>query len=95
MDFDETATIDINEYPLKETEQIFKNGIKNVRLECGRCGHWLGWKEQPPKNYMMPFGKHKGKFLKDIPKNYLLWLEARDICNEPLKTKLCEILDDS
>lgn len=32
----------------------------------------------------MPFGKHKGKLIVDIPSNYLLWaaehLEQEDIC---------------
>lgn len=27
----------------------------------------------------MPFGKHKGKFLRDIPANYLNWLLKQDI----------------
>jgi len=28
---------------------------------------------------LMPWGKHKGEMLKDVPANYLLWLEGQNI----------------
>lgn len=30
------------------------------------------------KEIIMPFGKHKGKFLNDIPHGYLIWLYDRN-----------------
>jgi len=34
---------------------------------------------------IMPFGKHKGKRLKDVPHGYLLWLYDRKKLNGKLK----------
>jgi hypothetical protein len=34
---------------------------------------------KPPKPNTMPFGKHKGKTIKSLPKGYLAWLSAN--CN--------------
>lgn len=42
--------------------------------------------------YKMPFGKHEGKLLKDIPKDYLEWLAGREL-KEPLKTFVNELLN--
>ena len=36
-------------------------------------------------NYIMPFGKYKGKALKDIPFNYLRWLDQQDFAPKPVK----------
>ncbi len=33
----------------------------------------------------MPFGKHKGKPLQDVPASYLLWLWDNGVKNEPWK----------
>ena len=81
------------QYPLIEKEQIFKNGIKHIRLECGKCNTWIGWKEQPSENFIFPFGKYKGEKLKHIPTNYLEWLEEKDVCKGVLKVKVLEVLD--
>lgn len=35
--------------------------------------------------YKMPFGKHKDKLLKDVPKDYIEWLSGQEL-KEPLKT---------
>jgi uncharacterized protein (DUF3820 family) len=45
----------------------------------------LGRQNKIPTNYsddsLMPFGKFRGKSLKDVPADYLLWLynEAKDL----------------
>lgn len=33
----------------------------------------------------MPFGKHRGQDLRDLPEDYLAWLETRDLY-EPLRS---------
>ena len=43
--------------------------------------------------YKMPFGKHKGQLLKDIPIDYIEWLSGTDL-KEPLKTFVNEILNN-
>lgn len=37
------------------------------------------------KEYTMPFGAHKGKYLADIPKDYIQWLSKQEL-KEPLNT---------
>lgn len=32
---------------------------------------------------LMPFGKHRGKNMEDVPASYLLWLWEEDKWNEP------------
>jgi hypothetical protein len=43
----------------------------HLGIYCARCSRWLGWVPQgrPVKN--MPFGKHKGTAVKDLPADYL------------------------
>ncbi len=35
--------------------------------------------------YKMPWGKHKGKSLSDVPFNYLRWLSEQDYSPKPVK----------
>jgi hypothetical protein len=49
-----------------------------ARLDCGDCGRWLRWVGAPmtfdrAAAFVMPFGKHAGKTLAEIPRDYLLW----------------------
>lgn len=93
LNFEKEFCISFLEHPLIETEQIFKNDIKHIRLECGKCGSWLGWKEHPPINYIMPFGKFQGEKLKNIPTEYLEWLEENIELKGKLKDKIKNALD--
>lgn len=43
--------------------------------------------------YKMPFGKHKGQLLKNIPIDYIEWLSGTEL-KEPLKTFVNEILNN-
>ena len=43
--------------------------------------------------YKMPFGKHEGQLLKDIPRDYIEWLAGRDL-KEPLKSMVNELLNE-
>lgn len=45
-----------------------------------------------PKEYVMTFGRHKGVALKNIPKDYLLWLSGQEL-REPLKTYVGQIIN--
>ena len=62
---------------LIEKEQIFKNGTKHIRLDCSQ-EHFNGYKEQEkqPGEFVIPFGKHKGKTIHDIKtqhRDYFNW----------------------
>lgn len=48
--------------------------------------------ETPDVNsYVLTFGKHSGKKLTDVPKDYLRWLSTQDL-KEPLKTLITQVL---
>ena len=42
--------------------------------------------------YKMPFGKHEGQLLKDVPRDYIEWLSGREL-KEPLRSMVNEILN--
>lgn len=49
---------------IKDLEQIkFREEIRYVTVQ-----------HDPYGNFIMPFGKHKGTKLKDVPIDYLLWI---------------------
>lgn len=41
----------------------------------------------------MPFGKHKGRAICDLPYDYLEWLVDEDFLKEPLRTRIQEEFD--
>ena len=48
-------------------------------LYCADCGGWIRWvqKQLAPDEaleFVMPFGKHKGEKMGDIPDDYLDWV---------------------
>lgn len=45
-----------------------------------------------PETYQMPFGKHQGEFISDIPTGYLQWLSQQSL-SEPLKSLVEQALD--
>lgn len=46
---------------------------------------------QSTEDYVLTFGKHSGKKLTEIPKDYLRWLSTQDL-KEPLKTLITQVL---
>ncbi len=51
------------------------------RLECGSCHRFIKWLPKPidPESaaaFLMPFGKHRGKPLAELPSDYLAWLRS-------------------
>lgn len=42
----------------------------------------------------MPWGKHRGKLLKDVPRDYLLWVMGKaDLASPELKAEIQQVLD--
>lgn len=41
----------------------------------------------------MPFGKHKGEKMENVPASYLLWLYENDKCNKEVKEYVLDNLD--
>ncbi len=41
----------------------------------------------------MPFGKHKGEALEDVPASYLIWLYDNEKCHGKLKEYIKDNLD--
>ena len=52
---------------------LFKNGITHIKVECCDCGRFIKWKPQSSRDFKLWFGKHKGKELREVPKDYLWW----------------------
>lgn len=44
-------------------------------------------------NTLMPFGKHKGLRMIDVPPQYLLWIYEQDWCKGSLRAYIEENLD--
>lgn len=70
----------------------------HIGVYC-RCGKWLAWKSKPltserARAFVMPYGRHKGQRLDEIPRDYLDWL-AKDCQNAKIRS-MAEIvgLDD-
>jgi hypothetical protein len=41
---------------------------------CRGCGQWMRWVPQGHPILVMPFGKHKGSLIKNLPSDYLDWI---------------------
>jgi uncharacterized protein (DUF3820 family) len=53
----------------------FNPNNKAIQMRCKDCNAWAGnYKYATLETYIMPFGKHKGEKLIDLPKKYLEWL---------------------
>lgn len=59
----------------------------NVSFE----GDEYAYQNVKPEEYKITFGKHSGKILTEIPKDYLKWLAGTDL-KEPLKSLVAEVL---
>lgn len=46
----------------------------------------------PPAAFRMPFGKHAGKLISEIPASYIAWLESSDILQSPDNQALKEAI---
>ena len=54
---------------------------------------FLGFKQQTlADDFVMPFGKHKGKLFKDLDIRYLKWLITQDWVKENMIDKATEII---
>ena len=48
---------------------------RTIQIRCKSCGRWNGnYPYGTFENYIMPFGKHKGELVCELPYNYLGWL---------------------
>lgn len=54
------------------TKQFIKNGMIDVNRDI--CAQLVEITQTPTLYKLMPFGKHKGEFVSDIPTSYLEWL---------------------
>lgn len=72
--------------PLETREQVYNN-IKHLELYCTGCGkHVRFLKSTTPETFVMPFGKHKGDQLQNIPLDYLHW-GVSNLSDEKLRNR--------
>lgn len=65
--------------------QIFSQMIQDLSFET-----ILQLMSQKKTLDRMPFGKHQGKALKEVPKNYILWLHENGALDKPENKELLE-----
>ncbi len=46
----------------------------HLGVYCARCGRWITWAPSGRPIEVMPFGKHKGSPIADLPHAYLEWV---------------------
>lgn len=56
-----------------------KERSPHIGVYCKECDKWICWKKQPMTydkavRMVMPFGKHKGDMMGDIPDDYLEYI---------------------
>lgn len=51
--------------------RLSKSG-PHVRGDCERCQRFVEFVKQ---SHIMPFDKHKGQLIKDVPASYLKWMQ--------------------
>lgn len=64
------------------TRQKFSNGTIHVAATCAACDKPKQYLKQDdptvpatdPASYVMPYGKHKGALISEIPVDYVQWL---------------------
>ena len=85
--------LSVHDHPLIENGTYIKNNITYMDLSCGRCSRHVGSVEEPPVNYLMPVGTHRGKPFNKIPIAYLSWLVNNKILQDDTITdKIIEYL---
>jgi len=69
---------------------------RSIQMRCAGCGAWFGnYRYTTPETAVMPFGKHKGEKLADLPVEYLEWLYYKcDGLNDSLYDTVEEILEE-
>ena len=50
-------------------------------------------KPKETKTFLMPFGKHQGKDLKEVPQDYLEWLKTSGALDKEMNRELREALE--
>ena len=68
-----------------------KQGL-HLGLYCQACGdRWIRWLSQARPVVAMPFGKHRGTPISDLPDDYLDWLlenvEVKDSLSKALESE--------
>jgi hypothetical protein len=62
-------------------ERKFSNGTLHIEQRCIN-GHFIKFLPQNNPVFAMPFGKHRGLAIRDLPDSYLSWmLENADLKN--------------
>lgn len=69
----------------------------HLKAICNGCGQYIKFVSQnkPPfeDNDLMPFGKHKGKAMANVPADYLLWLNDQSKVHPMVKGYIMNRID--
>lgn len=72
---------------------VIANGQKRIKGKCGECGSERFLPEnKKPEECIFYFGKHRGKNLLEVPKDYLSWCLDKDLLTGKMAIEACKIL---
>lgn len=72
--------------------QIFSNQTKHISARCSSCNKFLKYMPQNDGgDKKIFFGKHKGRAIKEVPKDYLLWLLKKNVVKGSLREAIIKI----
>ena len=75
-----------------DIDKEFKNGDIAKARYCKTCNKFIKFvRTVETKDFIMPYGKHKGKKLIDLPKDYLEWLLT--MSKRTIQERVKEVLD--
>ena len=81
----------------KEETLINKIGNPYIKQSCARCGKYIKFLQNDfdPRDFIMPFGKHRGRMLSEIKDEDIEYLEwAKDNFNDgEIKDKITYVLN--
>ena len=64
---------------------------QHLGLYCMSCERWIAWRTRNKPLDTMPFGKHKGTPIRDLPSDYIHWvLENLNLRDELFKALSAE-----
>ena len=68
--------------------------IHHAELLCGGCGAWIAWVRKPwtmarAFNFVAPIGKHKGKRMGELPRDYLTFAADNWRGNPQIAAAIC------
>jgi len=78
---------------LIERDKFFSNGTKHIEIVCPNCSQSYGFKKSAKNDdFVLMFGKHKGKKITELPDSYLDWC-SKEMKSNNLRNRCIEEIE--